>query len=96
MANGQRTIYVGVTTDLERRVWEHKTHFHDGFTKRYTLTKLVYIAEFSGIEDAIAWGKTLKKKSRAQKIVLVEGRNPRWNDLAWNGFDGESRAVARP
>ncbi len=67
MANGQRTIYVGVTTDLERRVWEHKTHFHDGFTKRYNLTKLVYIAEFSGIEDAIAWEKALKRKSRAQE-----------------------------
>jgi len=55
MANEQRTIYVGVTSNLERRVWEHKTHFRDGFTKRYNLTKLVYIAEFSGIEDAIAW-----------------------------------------
>ena len=87
MANSQRTIYAGVTTDLERRVWEHKTHFRDGFTKRYNLTKLVYIAEFSGIEDAIAWEKTLKKKSRAQKVVLIEARNPRWNDLAWNWFE---------
>ena len=66
MANGKQTIYVGVTTDLERRVWEHKTHFHDGFTKRYNLTKLVYIEEFAGIDDAIAWEKALKGRTRAK------------------------------
>ena len=87
MANDHRTLYVGVTTDLERRVWEHKTHFRDGFTKRYDLTTLVYIAELSSIEDAIAWEKSLKGKSRAKKIAEIEAQNPRWNDLAWNWFD---------
>ena len=86
MANGKQTIYVGVTTDLERRVWEHKTHFHDGFTKRYNLTKLVYIEEFAGIDDAIAWEKALKGRTRAKKLSIIEERNPRWNDLAWNWF----------
>ena len=73
---------VGVTTDLERRVWEHKNHVRDGFTKRYSVTKLVYIAEFSGINDAIAWEKSLKGKSRVKKMGLVEEQNPRWSDLA--------------
>jgi len=97
MANEQRTIYVGVTSNLERRVWEHKTHFRDGFTKRYNLTKLVYIAEFSGIEDAIAWEKSLKRKSRAKKLALFEEQNPRWNDLSWNwnaeGIEFAERSV---
>jgi putative endonuclease len=86
MANSQRTIYVGVTTGLERRVWELKTHFREGFTKRYDLTKLVYIAEFSGIDDAIAWEKSLKGKSRAKKLAVIEEQNPRWSDLAWNWY----------
>ncbi len=87
MANAQRTIYSGVTSDLERRVWEHKNHIHEGFTKRYNLTKLVYIAEFSAIDDAINWEKALKKTSRDKKIALIDEQNPRWNDLAWNWFD---------
>ena len=84
MASETRTIYVGVTSDLERQVWEHKTHFREGFTKRYGVTKLVYVAEFARIDDAIAWEKALKGKTRAKKIALIEERNPRWNDLAWN------------
>ena len=58
----------------------------EGFTKRYDLTKLVYIAEFSGIDDAIAWEKSLKGKSRAKKLAVIEEQNPRWNDLAWNWY----------
>ena len=87
MANDHRTIYTGVTSNLERRVWEHKNHFHEGFTKDHNATKLVYIAEFSGMSDAIAWEKSVKDKSRAKKIALIEEHNPRWNDLAWNWFD---------
>lgn len=100
MANRNRTIYVGVTSNLERRVWEHRTHVRDGFTKQFGLTILVYIAEFSRMDDAIAWEKSLKGKSRAKKIALIEERNPRWNDLAWNwygdvhGLSDESERVA--
>jgi putative endonuclease len=93
MANEQRTIYVRVTSDLERRVWEHKTHFRDGFTKRYNLTKLVYIAEFSGIDDAIAWEKSLKGRSRARKVTLIEEQNPRWNDFAWNWYGDKVKSA---
>ena len=87
MANRTRTMYVGVTNDLERRVWEHKTgYLPDAFTTKYKLTKLVYIAEFARMDDAIAWEKALKGKTRAKKMGLVEERNPRWNDLAWDWY----------
>jgi putative endonuclease len=89
MASKTRTLYVGVTSNLERRVWEHKTHLLDGHTKKYDITKLVYIAEFARMDDAIAWKKALKGKTRAKKIALIEEKNPRWNDLAWDWF-GES------
>ena len=87
MASTTRTTYIGVTTDLEGRVWQHKTHAYEGFTKRYDATKLVYIEEFARIDDAIAWEKALKGKMRTKKIALIEERNPRWNDLAWNWFE---------
>lgn len=86
LANANRTLYTGVTSDLEQRVWQHKSHTQDGFTKRYNVTNLVWFAEFARIEDAIAFEKSLKGKSRAKKIALVEESNPRWNDLAWAWF----------
>lgn len=88
MASASRTTYIGVTTDLERRVWEHKTHYYpDAFTSRYGITKLVHIEEFERIDDAIAREKALKSWSRAKKVALIQTGNPRWNDLAWSWFD---------
>ena len=87
MANGTRTMYTGVTNDLQRRVWEHKTGFNpDAFTSKYKLTRLVYLAEFARMDDAIAFEKALKGRSRAKKMGIVEQHNPRWNDLAWDWF----------
>ncbi len=94
VASATRTLYTGVTSNLERRVWEHKTHAFEGFSTKYRTTRLVYIAEFSRIDDAIAWEKALKGKSRAEKITLIEAANPKWNDLAWNWFD--QSAVQEP
>ncbi len=90
MASSTRTLYTGVTSDLHRRVWEHKFHFREGFTKEHNCTKLVYIAEFQGMNDAIAWEKSVKGKSRAKKIAMIEEHNPRWNDLSWNWYDETS------
>jgi putative endonuclease len=87
MASETRTIYTGVTSNLERRVWEHKNHYREGFTKQHNLTNLVYIAEFARMDDAIVWEKTVKGKKRAKKIAMIEEQNPRWNDLAWNWFE---------
>lgn len=90
MASATRTTYVGVTSNLERRVWEHKRHVRDGFTKDHNVTKLVYVAEFARMDDAIAWEKAVKGKTRARKWAMIAEHNPRWNDLAWNWYDDEA------
>ena len=87
MANAHRTIYTGVTSDPSTRVWQHRNHVVEGFTKEHNRSRRLYIAEFDRMDDAIAWEKAVKGKSRAKKIALVEERNPRWNDLAWNWYD---------
>jgi predicted GIY-YIG superfamily endonuclease len=94
MASASRTTYVGVTSDLERRVWEHKTHFREGFTNRYNVTTLVYLAEFARIDDTIAWAKRVKGRSRAKKIALIEHRTQRWNDLTWVWYGDEAAPAA--
>jgi len=75
------TLYVGVTNDLVRRVWEHRTAAVSGFTKRYGLKRLVYYESHDDINAAIAREKHLKKWRRSWKIELIERENPRWNDL---------------
>jgi len=75
------TLYIGVTNDLARRVFEHKGKFVAGFTRRYGVDKLVYFEEFSSINDARAREYTLKRWRRAWKIRLIETTNPDWRDL---------------
>ena len=75
------TLYVGVTSDLVRRVFEHRNNLVDGFTKKYGVHSLVYYEETDSIDSAIAREKQLKKWSRAWKIRLVEKVNPVWRDL---------------
>ena len=78
------TLYVGMTSDLIKRVWEHKNHLVDGFTKKYEVNKLVYFEEHDHPRQAIAREKQLKKWNRAWKIRLIEKSNPDWLDL----YDG--------
>ena len=75
------TLYIGVTSDLVRRVFEHKSDLVDGFTKKYGVHKLVYYEESDSIDSAIAREKQLKKWNRAWKVRLVEKSNPVWRDL---------------
>jgi len=75
------TLYIGVTNDLVRRVYEHKNSLVDGFTKRYKLKSLVYYEVFDFIENAIEREKQLKAGSRTKKIFLIESINPTWKDL---------------
>ena len=75
------TLYVGVTSDLVKRVWEHKNDFVDGFTKRYGVHSLVYYEEHETIQDAIEREKNIKEWKRAWKIELIEKWNPSWRDL---------------
>jgi putative endonuclease len=82
MSNLSRTLYVGVTRDLERRVWEHKQKTIPGFTKRYNLTMLVYCESYPDPLSAIAREKELMGWLRAKKVALIERENPRWLDLS--------------
>jgi putative endonuclease len=75
------TLYVGVTNDLVRRVYEHRTKALDGFTRDYDVNCLVHYEEFDDIEHAIVREKRLKKWNRAWKVRLIEEHNPDWNDL---------------
>ena len=75
------TLYVGVTNDLVRRVYEHRMGVIAGFTKKYAIHRLVYIEPHTDIEAAIRRERTLKKWNRAWKIRLIEEHNPNWDDL---------------
>lgn len=76
------TLYTGVTSDLTKRMYQHKNKMYKGsFTAKYNLTKLVYFEIFHRIEDAIAREKQIKSGSRAKKLKLVNSLNPEWNDL---------------
>ena len=74
-------MYVGVTSDLVKRVWEHKNKVVEGFTKKYSVDKLGYYEIFDDINEAIAREKQLKAGSRQKKTDLIETNNPEWIDL---------------
>jgi len=75
------TLYTGATSDLIRRVYEHRNELAEGFTKKYHIDKLGYFEVFTRIADAIAREKQIKGGSRANKIALIESVNPEWRDL---------------
>jgi putative endonuclease len=74
-------LYIGMTNNLARRMYEHINGLVDGFTKQYNVHKLVHYEEFQYVNNAIKREKQLKKFSRAAKMALVEESNPEWNDL---------------
>ena len=75
-------LYVGVTNDLERRVYEHKTKIIKGFTCKYNLEKLVYFEIYEDVNEAIAREKQIKSGSRQKKLNLIMTQNPHWKDLS--------------
>ncbi len=76
------TLYIGVTNDIARRIWEHRQGRGSGFVKKYRVTRLVYAAPHEAIERAIQQEKTMKEWPRAWKVVrLIERDNPEWKDL---------------
>ena len=77
-----KVMYVGVTNDLERRIYEHKQKLVEGFTEKYNVKKLVYFEETEDINAAIAREKEIKKWRREKKNNLVNGLNPDWRDLS--------------
>ena len=97
MTNGPKSavLYIGITGDLVRRVWQHKSKSIPGFTNRYNLTQLVYNEEFIYPDAAIRREKEIKGWRRSKKIALIESMNPRWVDLAkdWQNLYKPERSV---
>ncbi len=87
MTNRSRTLYTGVTNDLQHRVYEHRQKMGSKFTRKYNITRLAYYENYSDIRDAIAREKQIKGWRRAKKIALIESTNPEWQDLSadWYG-----------
>lgn len=75
------TLYVGVTSDLRKRIWEHKNDLIQGFTKKYGVHRLAYFELYEDMTEAIIREKQIKKWNRAWKLELIERANPGWNDL---------------
>ena len=86
MTNKSRTLYAGITNNLERRVYEHKLKLIRGFAKRYNITKLVYYEVANDVHAAIERGKQIKGWLRRKKIALIESMNPQWKDLSEGWF----------
>ena len=81
------TLYIGVTSNLLARTWQHREHIVDGFTHRYNVTMLVWYELHATMDTAIAREKQLKKWNRAWKLRLIQEANPRWRDL-WDDMVG--------
>lgn len=92
LTNKNNTVlYTGVTSDLEQRVYEHKTKFYPkSFTAKYNCDKLIYFEEFSDIEEAIHREKQLKRYKRSFKENLINSMNPDWNDLSAGWYEKPS------
>lgn len=75
------TLYIGVTSDLAKRIYEHKNDLVEGFTRKYSLHTLVYFEFFENIQDAIRREKQLKNWRREWKLSLINAENPHWHDL---------------
>jgi putative endonuclease len=84
-------LYIGVTSDLAKRIWEHKTKKIGGFTSQYNVDRLVYCEDTADALAAIAREKQLNSWLRAKKVALIEAENPHWRDLSESWFDAERR-----
>lgn len=77
-----KVLYIGVTNNIARRIYEHKNKLIDGFTKKYNVYKLVYLEEMNDVEATISREKQLKGWNKDKKIMLIESINPKWNELS--------------
>jgi len=87
MTSPSGTLYIGMTDNLKRRVYEHKHKLIDGFTKKYNITRLVYFEETGDVQTAIAREKQIKKWRRSKKIALIKSLNPKWQDLSKGWYE---------
>ncbi len=93
MASRSRTLYTGVTNNLERRVSQHKLKLVPGFTARYNISRLVYYERHGDIREAIRREKQIKGWLREKKIALITSLNPGWCDLSENWFGGQMQIL---
>jgi putative endonuclease len=96
MASRSRTLYVGMTNDLERRIEQHRRGLLPGFTSRYRVSRLVYFEATENVGSAIAREKEIKGWRREKKVALIESGNPTWDDLAAEWSEGEGEANPSP
>ena len=87
MASKTKTLYTGMTNDLERKVYEHRSKIVKGFTSKYNVTELVWYEEFLDVNEAISAEKVIKGWRRSKKVSLIEAQNPNWIVLAANWFE---------
>jgi len=91
MSNESRMLYVGVTNDVAKRAFQHKSKQIQGFTQKYNLYKLVYFEAFADVGAAIARKKQVKGWLRSKKVALVNSRNPQWKDLAETSYKSREK-----
>jgi putative endonuclease len=89
MAGRSHTLYIGVTGDLRKRVFQHKWKEHEGFTARYNCDRLVWFERYQDVRNAIGREKALKGWRRSRKIALIESVNPAWIDLSRDWYEVE-------
>jgi putative endonuclease len=89
VASKTRRLYIGMTNNLLRRVWEHKSGSGSVFTSKYKMKQLVYFESTNEVRAAIEREKEMKLLLRSKKVALIEGMNPDWNDLAADWYDSE-------
>ena len=95
MTNGPNGIlYIGVTSNLPQRIWQHREGVVEGFTEKYGLKRLVYIEPYPTIQEAIAREKAMKKWNRAWKVRQIERNNPDWEDLFWDALERFCKRLA--
>ena len=95
LASRSHTLYIGVTGNLPKRVFEHKWKEHEGFTERYNCDRLVWFESYQEVARAIAREKQLKGWRRDRKIALIEKTNPAWADLSRDWYDAEPADLKR-
>ncbi len=85
LTNNSETLYIGITSNIIKRLWEHQNKVVKGFTEKYNITKLIHFEEYSDPENAILREKQLKNWSRTKKLSLIKKTNPNFEELMING-----------
>jgi putative endonuclease len=85
------TLYIGMTNNLQKRIWQHKHGIFNGFTYRYEVDRLLYFEEFLEVRNAIAREKQLKGWKRSKKITLITEKNPQWLDMSRGWYRGAAK-----